>query len=145
MIFLGYNFLKYKFLTEENIKYRDWTISILNLYFPGEDYILPYSQYSRLGLVKKLQCEDNLIKGVFFKDLPIIMKYCNKLVFFPTEDNHIGSGVFIEINTAKKFNIPIYCYNKDKNNLVQSFDLQSINFYGDIILGNVFYKKVIFD
>jgi len=145
MIFLAYNFLRYKFSTDENFKYRDWVISTINYHFPEEDYLLPYSQYSRINLVKKLKCEDSLIKGVFFKDLPIIMRYCKKLACFPTEDNYIGSGMFIEMNAGKKFNLPVYCYNKDIKNFSQSFELKSTKLYGDRQLGNLFYKKVIFN
>jgi len=144
MIFLAYNYFKYRISSTENYNYRDWVISVTEKFFPGEEYILPYSQYSRKQLVEKLKCNDSLIKGFFNDDLPIIMKFCNKLLFFPTENNYIGSGMLHEIVYAKKENIPIFCYNKSTENITENFNLESTKFYEDIKMYNIFCRKVVF-
>ena len=144
MIYLAYNLFRYKFDTKENKKYQDWTISLINKHFPNEDYVLPYSQNSRDELVKKLKCEDTLIQGTFYKDLIVILGFCKKLVFFPTDGNYIGCGIFLEITVAKKLNLPIYCYNQQTNDFSLSFEIiNPPDFCGDSRLESVFHKKII--
>jgi len=144
MIFLAYNFLNYKFLTEDNLNYRKFVLDAVQKYFPNEDYLLPYSQYSRADLVKKLDCADSLLTGRFNEDLPHMVSHCNKLVFFTLENYYIGTGVFFEIATAKKANKPCYGYNLETSQFSPSYEFQKTEFVSDEIFTNIFYKKVKF-
>lgn len=146
MIFIAYNLFKYRKDTEKNINFQKFVIEKINLNFPNEDYLLPYSQYSQKDLVDKLKCKKSDIKGTFRQDLEFLMSKCNKLVFFPTDSLFIGSGVHLEISCAKGNNIPIYCYNKLEDKFVENFTLEKPDFFNlDPYFSSIFYKKVIFN
>jgi hypothetical protein len=144
MIFIAYNFFKYRVNTKKNMEFKEFVIDKITKNFQNERYILPYSQYTRLELAKKLECEDFRISGSFLDDLEFIMSKCDKLVFFPTDSFFIGSGVYLEIACAKKFKIPIYGYNKDKNEFSQNFQIKTSEFVESYNLNNIFNKKIKF-
>jgi hypothetical protein len=144
MIFLAYNYSKYKLNTDENIKFKNFVLNKINENFPGEDYLLPYSQYNQIELSQKLKCEISQIHGNFFEDLPLMMSKCNKLVFFPTESLYIGSCVCIEIACAKRNNFPVYGYDKLKDVFTTNFKLENTEFSMDPKLSYIFNKKTIF-
>jgi hypothetical protein len=144
MIFLAYHYYKYRFETKENIDYLSFIKNIININFPNEDYLLPYSNYNVSELVKKLKCESSDIKGTFTIDLPFMMSKCSKLVFFPSDNLYIGSGMRLEIACANNLNLPIFCYNKSINSFTQNFLLKKTdhNLYHDS--NNIFNRKVEF-
>lgn len=142
MIFLACHYYKYKISTDKNIKYKNFILNKINEHFPNEDYLLPYSQYSRLDLMKKLNCEESQIIGSFIEDLPIMISKCDKLVFFPSESLFIGAGMYLEISCAINQSLPIYCYNTLNDTFIQNFKLENSEFFEDPGLKNIFYKKV---
>jgi len=142
MIFLAYNYYKYKLNNTKNIEWKKFVIETINKHFPNEDYLLPYSHYSRLELEKILNDGNLKITGKFKNDLPLMMLKCNKLAFFPTESLFIGSGVFIEILEANRKKIPVYCYNKITNKFTTNFILKNSEFLYDLHLSQIFFKKV---
>jgi hypothetical protein len=145
MIFIAYNLLKYKQHTIKNIEYKNFVIDKINLNFPNEEYLLPYSQYTRQELVNKLKCQSSDIKGTFRQDLIFLISKCNKLIFFPTDSCFIGSGVHLEISCARGNKLPVYGYNKSKDEFTQNFTLEKPDFFNlDPVLTSIFYKKVIF-
>lgn len=145
MIFLAYNLFKYRVKTKKNISFKEFVLDKIDKGFPGEDYILPYSQYTRAQLAEKLNVSISEIKGTFRQDLDILMSKSNKLVFFPTDSFYIGSGMYIEIECAKRYNLPIYGYNIITDSFSQNFDLQTTEMtLFDEVMGSIFYKKVTF-
>lgn len=144
MIFIAYNLLKYKENKENNILYRDFVIKKVNDTFPGEEYLLPYSQYSRQQLIEKFNCNPEDITGFFRSDLLFVMSKCNKLVFFPTDTGNIGSGMNLEISCARGHNLPVYGYNKQTDNFSSNFNLEITDMATAHGISGVFYKKVTF-
>lgn len=144
MIFLAYNYLKYKFKTDSSINFKSFVLEKINEHFPNEDYLLPYSQYDQYELSAKLKCKISEIRGTFSEDLYFLMSKCNKLAFFPTDSLYIGSCVYLEISCAKAYNLPVYGYNKSKNEFTKNFELENTEFGLDQNLSYSFNKKVIF-
>ena len=144
MIFIAYNFFKYKVYTKKNIEFKKFVLTKIKQNFPNDDYLLPYSQYNKKELAEKLNCNTSSISGSFLDDLDFIMSKCNKLVFFPTNSSFIGSGVYLEIVTAKKNNIPIYGYDVNKDIFNQDFVIEPSNFIESDTLINIFNKKIKF-
>lgn len=145
MIFIAYNLLKYKENIEKNIAFRDFVIDKVSSIFPGEDYLLPYSQYSRQQLIDKLHCNPEDITGFFRRDLLFVMSKCNKLVFFPTDASTIGSGMNLEIACAKGHGLPVYGFNKQTGTFSSNFTLEMTDMATAHGMSGVFYKKVIFN
>ena len=142
MIFIACPYYKYKIYTDKNIEYKKFILEKINKYFPNEDYLLPYSQYSMVDLAKKLECNNSELTGNFLDDLPLMVSKCNKLAFFPSESLFIGAGMYLEISCAIGKNLPIYCYNKIDDTFTQNFKLKNSEFFDDAGLKNIFYKKV---
>lgn len=144
MIFIAYNFFKYRSYTEKNLSYKKFVIENINIHFPNESYVLPYSQYTVSELANVINCKISDLKGNFTDDLEFIMSRCHKLLFFPTDNLFIGSGMYLEICCAKKYNLPIFCYNKLQNKFTIDFELKNSGFILDPVINNTFYKKVNF-
>lgn len=144
MVFIAYNFFRYKYHSEENINFRKLVVDTVKKKFPDQKYILPYSQYSRQGLMDLLECGEMEITGTFANDIEYIVSRCSNLVFFPTEDNNIGSGVFFEITFGKKNGIPCYCYNHKTADITLNYELIANDYLSDAGLNSIFYKKVVF-
>lgn len=146
MIYVAYNLIYYKYNNKDLNKKNKEVDKIIKNYFGLQKYILPYSLQTTAELAKKLKCNINELRGEFIPDIKTIVSKCNNLLIFPTENNYIGWGIYLEYMLAKKYNLNIYVYNEKKNLIVKKFKIKSPNIKYETKDGinTIFYKKIIF-